>query len=74
MNITQCRMARAALDWTLDDVARESGISRRTIAKFEAGQSVLPEPVEKLRAIMAGQAVAFENGGKRFGVSCLRRE
>lgn len=78
MNRTQCRMARAALDWSLDDLAEATKavrpVSRRTIAKFEAGQSVSPETVETLRATLVREGIAFENGGKRAGVSYLRRD
>jgi len=74
MNVTQCRMARAALDWTLDELARRSGVSRRTIVKFERGGNVLPENMETLRATLVSAGVAFTNGGKRAGVSYLRRD
>ncbi len=71
MNLTQCRMARAALEWTLDDLAKASGVARRTIAKFETGGNVLPEKVEALRAALVAQGVEFINGGKRLGVAVL---
>jgi transcriptional regulator with XRE-family HTH domain len=74
MNVTQCRMARAALDWTLDDLAEASRVSRRTIAKFEKGGNVLPDMVEAMRAAFVAQGVAFTNGGKRAGVSYLRKD
>lgn len=74
MTQTQCRMARAALGWTLDELAHQSGISRRTIAKFEQGANVLPETMEKLRSTFAAAGVGFTNGGKRAGVSYLRKD
>lgn len=67
-------MARAALDWTLDDLARASGVGRRTVAKFEGGETVQPETVEKLRATLVAEGIAFTNGGKRAGVSYLRKD
>lgn len=68
-------MARAALDWSVDDLAREAGLSRRTILRFEKGaERVAPETVETLRQALAGQGIAFDNGGKRAGVSYLRRD
>jgi transcriptional regulator with XRE-family HTH domain len=73
MNVAQCRMARAGLDWTLDDLADASGVARRTIAKFEAGGNVLPEKVEALRQCFVGQGVEFING-KRTGVSVRRKD
>lgn len=67
-------MARAALDWSLDDLAAASGVARRSIAKFETGGNVLPDTVERLRAALTKEGIAFENGGKRAGVSYLRRD
>lgn len=67
-------MARAALGWTLDDLAEASSVGRRTIAKFEGGGTVVPETVEKLRAIFVANGIAFTNGGQRAGVTYLRRD
>jgi transcriptional regulator with XRE-family HTH domain len=74
MNVTQCRMARAALSWSLDRLAEASGVGRRTVAKFETGGSILPEKVEALRAAFVREGIEFVNGGKRAGVSYLRRD
>ena len=74
MNIAQCKMARAGLGWSLDDLAEASGISRRTVAKFEGGHKVAPETVETLRSTLAKEGVEFINGGKRHGASVLRKE
>lgn len=69
MNVVQCRMARAALGWTLDDLAAASGVSRRTIARFEAGETVLPARVQKMRdALEARGCVFIESGGFEGGV------
>jgi transcriptional regulator with XRE-family HTH domain len=74
MNVTQCRMARAALDWTLDNLADASGVARRTIAKFEKGGNVLPEKMEALRAAFVAAGVEFINGGKSVGVRVQRKD
>lgn len=67
-------MARAGLDWTLDDLALASGVARRTIAKFEKGGNVLPEKVETLRATLVAAGVEFINGGKSVGVKVPRKD
>lgn len=72
MNVKQCRMARAGLGWTLDDLAEASGVGRRTVAKFEAGGNVAPESVAKLQAALITGGAAFTNGGGRIGVSVAR--
>ncbi|HEX6374453.1 MAG TPA: helix-turn-helix transcriptional regulator [Allosphingosinicella sp.] len=67
MNIIQCRMARTALDWSLQDLADASGVSRRTIARFEAGESVLPTRVQALRHAFEGKGVLFVDSGHLTG-------
>lgn len=65
MHLKQCRMARAALGWSLDELASKSGVARRSIANFEGGKLVRPETVEALRAtLVAGGAVFIDQGGK----------
>lgn len=56
----QCRMARAALGWSLDALADASGVNRWTILRFEQGESVArPKNRVALR-------VVFERAGVRF--------
>jgi len=67
-------MARAALGWSVSDLADASGVGRATVARFELGQKVQPEGIEKMRAALVKEGVGFTNGGKRAGVSYLRRD
>lgn len=63
---SQCRAARALIEWSRPDLAKESSVSTRSIAAFENGES---EPYEStvaaIRAALEGQGVQFieENGG-----------
>ncbi len=67
MNIVQCRMARTALDWSLQDLADASGVSRRTVARFEAGESVLPARVQALRHALEAKGILFIDSGHLAG-------
>ncbi len=69
MKIAQCLMARAALGWSQDDLARAAGVGRRTVASFEAGENIRPENMEAMRAALVAAGIAFVNGGKRAGVT-----
>lgn len=60
-------MARAALDWTQRDLAKASGVSWRTITRFEAGEPVLPSRVQKLRLAFETAGLAFIDGGRWAG-------
>lgn len=61
----QCRMGRAALGWTTQDLAREAGVGANTINRFEAGQDARISSVEKMRSAFeaAGLEIIAENGG-----------
>jgi transcriptional regulator with XRE-family HTH domain len=53
-------MARAALCWSLDDLAAAAGVNRKTILRFEQGESTPRSP--NLEAVRR----AFEMTGVRF--------
>jgi transcriptional regulator with XRE-family HTH domain len=73
MTPAQCRAARALVDITQDRLAELSGVSKRTIAHFEAGQrSPIPANLAALQKALEGTGVEFTNGGEP-GVK-LRRQ
>jgi transcriptional regulator with XRE-family HTH domain len=59
-------MARAALNWSLEDLAKAAGVHRNTISNFEtekfAGD---PEKLAAIQAALESAGVEFipENGG-----------
>ena len=55
-----CRAARGFLDWTQNDLAERSGISRSTIRDYEANRHAAH------RATQAQLRLAFEDGGIAF--------
>ncbi|PAL24535.1 transcriptional regulator [Sphingopyxis sp. GW247-27LB] len=69
MTPTQSRMARAALQWSLHDLAAASSVSRMTCARFELGKSVAPESVEAMRKALAHAGADFTRRAGRVGVS-----
>ena len=55
MNITpeQCRMARAGLQWSQTELARQSGVAAATIAAFESGlRTPYPRTVRDIAAAL----------------------
>ena len=67
-------MARAALEWSLDQLAHLAGVNKRTIMRHEAGEPIQPEKLEAIRSALVAEGIAFTNGGKRAGVSYLRKD
>jgi len=65
MTPVQSKMARAALGWSLADLANKAGVGRATVARFELGETVHPETVQKLiGAFVAYGVLLLEPGGK----------
>lgn len=64
MKPIQCRMARAALGWSTQELAQAAGVGGNTVNRFEAGQDARLSSVEKIRAAVeqAGVILIDENG------------
>lgn len=60
-------MARTALDWTRQDLAAASGVSERTIARFESKEPVLPARVQAMRHAFEAKGVLFIDSGHLAG-------
>ena len=59
----QCRMARAALDWGIRDLAERSKVSRTTIVRFERGHvAPIRATLQVLRQTLEEAGVEFTNG------------
>ena len=65
MNVAQCKMARAGLGMTAVDLAAASGVSLRSVMRFESGEAVKPDTIEALaRALVAAGASFVDMSGK----------
>ena len=59
----QCRAARGLIDWTRDELAKRSGVTKRTILRFEDGSpSVRPATISAIRSALEAAGVTFTNG------------
>ena len=66
MTSAQLRMARAALNWTVRDLAEATGLHRNTITNIEVGRYAGdPKSLEKIEAVLRKAGIEFinENGG-----------
>jgi DNA-binding XRE family transcriptional regulator len=62
----QVRMARAALNWTVRDLAAATGLHRNTITNIEVGRYAGdPATLKLIKEILIREGVEFidENGG-----------
>ena len=62
-------MARMGLGWHANDLARESGLTRVTIARFESGHPIAPTSVEKMRTALNAAGADFSRRAGRVGVT-----
>ncbi len=61
-------MARAALEWSLEEAAAAAGVSRRTVLRFERyHRDVQPELIQALRHAYEDTGVRFLDGGPDEG-------
>ena len=67
MTPEQCRMARAALKWSIDDLREAAGVGRMTVVRFEGGQSVNSESVQAMRTTLEKRRVQFVDDGDLAG-------
>jgi transcriptional regulator with XRE-family HTH domain len=65
----QSRMARAALQWSIERAAEAAGVSSRTVLRFEKDQrDIKPELIRSLRRAYEAADVRFIEDGDRVGV------
>ena len=63
MKPAQVRMARAALNWSLQQLAEAARVHRNTISNFETGKYAGdPQTVDAIRAALEAAGVEFTNG------------
>jgi transcriptional regulator with XRE-family HTH domain len=59
-------MARAAIGWSVRDLAGKAGVGVNTVSRFENGAETLVGTVKKLEAALKAAGVEFiaeDNGG-----------
>jgi len=62
MNAAQCRMARAALQIGIRDIARMAKVAPGTVSRLEAGEELKPRTLKAIQRAFEKAGVAFTNG------------
>lgn len=65
----QCRMARAALNWSADRLARAAGTSVKSVFRFELGQVPGPIIAARFRSAFIAQGIHFGTARAGWSVS-----
>ncbi len=66
-------MARAALKWSLTDLAEASAIGRATVARFELGDSVSAQSIASMAQAFERKRVRFVTSGNLAGAVYMIR-
>lgn len=66
-----CRAARALLGWGVRDLAKEAGVGVASVARYEAGDLMREDTVEKIKTALEDNGVEITNG-KGTGARLIR--
>lgn len=64
---TQIRMARAALQWGVRDLAKQAGVTPNTISRIEGGGDALAGTLGKIQSALEAGGVEFIPSGPYQG-------
>ncbi len=62
ITVTQCRMARAALDWGVRDLAKHAHVGTNTVARFESGKPANASTILLIKQAFEAAGIEFTNG------------
>ena len=70
----QLKMARAALGWSVRELARKAGVAANTVSRYENGSDAYGETLKSLRrALEAGGVIFIDENGDGPGVRLKKR-
>ncbi len=61
-------MARAALNWTLNDLGARASVNKNTISKYEAGGSVMSDALQRIEKVIREEGVQFIDDATELGL------
>ena len=73
MNAVQCRMARAALQIGIRDIAGMAKVAPGTVSRLEAGEELKPRTLDAIQQAFEKAGVIFTNGDEP-GVKLRKRK
>jgi transcriptional regulator with XRE-family HTH domain len=68
------RMARAALNWTLGELAQRSSVNPNTLSRFELGRDILSGTLRKAEETLLAAGITFIDDGEVIGVHLRQGE
>jgi hypothetical protein len=70
INAAQCRAARGLVDWSLERLAEQVGLSIEELFRFEHGGDLHSTSADEIKRVLEGAGAVFlpERGGRGSGV------
>lgn len=62
LTIEACRAARALLGWGVRDLAAQAGVGVMSVSRYEAGEQVRQDTIDKLQEAFEAHGVEITNG------------
>jgi transcriptional regulator with XRE-family HTH domain len=59
VNREQIRMARAALNWGVRDLAAKAGVAVNTVSRFENGADMMAGTLTKVQKVLEAEGIDF---------------
>ncbi len=63
----QLRMARAALNWTVRELATRTGVNKNTISRFEAEKDILAGSLREIEKVLLEAGIRFIDADDETG-------
>ena len=61
------RMARAALKWSLSELAERAQVNLNTISRYEAGKEILSGTLQRIEKVLQEEGIIFFEEDDLFG-------
>jgi transcriptional regulator with XRE-family HTH domain len=71
MRPAHLRMARAALNWTVRELARRAAVDKNAVSRFESGKQILSASLQSIEDVLAKEGVVFLEDSTSVGVRIL---
>ncbi len=67
MRPVHLRMARAALNWTVRELATRAGVNKNTVSRYESGKEILSNSLQSLEKVLTNEGVVFFDEDRTHG-------
>jgi len=63
------RMGRAALGWTVRELAEKAGVNKNTVSRYESGRQIVSDALMRLEQTLTAEGVVFLENESEFGLA-----